>query len=271
LVQKIYQAPNFPVNEFDLFELLNTLSFREKISVTSFSSLKMKKITIAIDGYSSCGKSTLAKALAHDLHYIFIDSGAMYRGVTHFALTNGIISNGKLDKEALIKRLNEINIQFGPRNQDESHPLFLNSEDITEYLRGIELSSWVSEVAAIREVRKKLVSQQQAMGLKGGVIMDGRDIGTVVFPNAELKIFLTASPDVRTERRYSELIHKGDKVSREEVKANLLHRDHIDTTRAESPLTQAHDAIVIDNSNLTVEDQLEMIKTLIKQLTPAHA
>lgn len=231
----------------------------------------MKKITIAIDGYSSCGKSTLAKALAHDLHYIFIDSGAMYRGVTHFALKNEFIKNGELNKELLIQNLDNIHISFGPRNLDESHPLFLNAEDVTEYLRGIELSSWVSEVAAIKEVRLKLVAQQQAMGLKGGVIMDGRDIGTVVFPNAELKIFLTASPEVRTERRYQELIHKGDKVSRAEVQKNLLHRDHIDTTRAESPLTQAHDAIVIDNSELSVVDQLEMIKTLIKQLVPSHA
>lgn len=230
----------------------------------------MKKITIAIDGYSSCGKSTLAKALAHDLHYIFIDSGAMYRGVTYYAIENGFIKNNEFDKEALIHQLDNIHLHFGPRNQDESHPLFLNDVDITDYLRGIELSSWVSEVAAIKEVRQKLVAQQQAMGLKGGVIMDGRDIGTVVFPYAELKIFLTASVEIRTERRYKELISKGDKVSREEVKKNLEHRDHIDTTRAESPLTQASDAIVIDNSELSVFDQLQMIKNLIQQLIPSH-
>lgn len=227
----------------------------------------MKKLTIAIDGYSSCGKSTLAKALAHELHYIFIDSGAMYRGVTYFALQQGIISNGTFHKEELIRRLPEIQLLFGPGNPDESHPLFLNNEDITEHLRGIELSSWVSEVAAIKQVRQKLVAQQQEMGLSGGVIMDGRDIGTVVFPDAQLKLFLTASNEVRTERRYQELKAKGDTVSREEVMKNLLHRDHIDTTRDESPLTQASDAIVIDNSELSVEDQLQMIMKLVDQLS----
>ena len=227
----------------------------------------MKKITIAIDGFSSCGKSTLAKALAHDLHYIFIDTGAMYRGITYFALENGIIANGELDSKTLINSLDQIEIHFGPRNQDETHPLFLNNVDVTDYLRGIELSSWVSEVATIKQVRQKLVAQQQEIGKRGGVIMDGRDIGTVVFPNAELKIFLTASAEIRTERRYQELLSKGEKVSRGEVMKNLLHRDHIDTTRAESPLTQAADAIVIDNSELSVNDQLILIKDLVKQLT----
>jgi cytidylate kinase len=226
----------------------------------------MKKITIAIDGYSSCGKSTLAKALAHEMHYIFIDSGAMYRGVTHFALQNNIISNNSLDKEQLIQQLDNINLMFGPRNQDESHPLFLNNVDITDELRGIELSSWVSEVAAIKEVRQKLVSEQREMGKTGGVIMDGRDIGTVVFPNADLKLFLTASEEIRTERRYQELKSKGDKVDRNEVRENLRHRDHIDTTRAESPLTKANDAVLIDNSNLSVLDQIKLIKSLVLEL-----
>ena len=229
----------------------------------------MKKITIAIDGYSSCGKSTLAKALAHELHYIFIDSGAMYRGVTYFALHHNIISNNQLNSELLISRLPEIHLMFGPRNQDESHPLFLNNVDITEELRGIELSSWVSHVAAIKEVREKLVAQQQEMGKTGGVIMDGRDIGTVVFPNADLKLFLTASEEVRTERRYLEMKAKGEKVDKAEVLANLRYRDHIDTTRKESPLTQASDAIVIDNSSLTVNDQIIIIKNLVAELQPS--
>lgn len=229
----------------------------------------MKKITIAIDGYSSCGKSTLAKSLAHDLHYIFIDSGAMYRGVTYFALKNQLITNGTLNSKELIEHLEDITLMFGPRNQDESHPLFLNNEDITDKLRGIELSSWVSEVAAIKEVRLKLVAQQQEMGKNGGVIMDGRDIGTVVFPNADLKLFLTASEEIRTERRYLELKAKGDKVSRAEIRENLRHRDHIDTTRKESPLTKALDAIVIDNSELTISDQLKVVKELVAELQPS--
>ncbi len=223
----------------------------------------MKKLTIAIDGYSSCGKSTLAKAVAHELHYVFIDSGAMYRAVTFYALQNGIIANGSFDKDRLIAELDAIHIEFGPRNEDESHPVLLNDVDITTEIRGIELSSWVSDVAAVKEVRQKMVAQQQRMGRKGGVVMDGRDIGTVVFPNAELKLFLTASIEVRTQRRFDELVTKGTPGTFEEVKENLQKRDHIDSTRTESPLRQAEDAIVIDNTELTIEEQLVEVINLV--------
>ncbi|ASS48125.1 MAG: cytidylate kinase [Candidatus Fluviicola riflensis] len=224
-----------------------------------------KKITIAIDGYSSCGKSTLAKALAHTLQYVFVDSGAMYRGVCLFALRNGFIRNGVLDKQALIERLPEISLSFHKDPETGDQVLLLNDEDVSIPIRSFEISQSVSQVATIKEVRQKLVHQQQLLGQKGGIVMDGRDIGTVVFPNAELKLFLTASIEVRTQRRFDEMFNKGQEVAFETVQQNLLDRDRIDSTREESPLRQAEDAIVIDNSELTRDEQLQHVLELVKE------
>lgn len=224
----------------------------------------MKKINIAIDGFSSCGKSTIAKAIAARLGYIFIDTGAMYRAVTLFTLDNGFISGNQLNKEALVNALPEISIDFVYNELTKRPDVYLQDVNVESKIRTMEVSSMVSPVAAIKEVRQKLVAQQQKIGEKKGVVMDGRDIGTVVFPNAELKLFITADQDVRTKRRLIELEEKGMKVSFEEVKHNLLERDRIDTTRAEDPLRQAEDAIVIDNSNLTIQEQMKMIYALIE-------
>lgn len=216
-----------------------------------------RKINIAIDGYSSCGKSTLAKEMAKELNYIYVDTGAMYRAVTLFALDSGIIEDGVPDVPKLKSRLKDIEITFvnNSKNKPEVH---LNGENVESRIRQMSISNNVSAVAAIKEVRKLLVAQQQKMGEKKGVVMDGRDIGTVVFPDAELKIFMTASHEVRTERRYQELMAKGDRVTKVEVSENLKKRDHIDTTRKEDPLRQADDAVVLDNSNLSKEKQLAL-------------
>lgn len=216
------------------------------------------KITIAIDGYSSCGKSTLAKELAKKLHYVFIDSGAMYRGVTLYALQNEIIHQGELDRGKLIQSLPEIQLKFELNPETKSPELLLNGVNVETEIRKPYVSSRVSEIAAIKEVRQKLVHAQQLMGAHGGIVMDGRDIGSVVFPNAELKLFVTAEIETRVERRYQELIDKGEDVTRESVKENLQQRDLIDSTRAESPLIQVDDAIVIDNTKLTKEEQLKL-------------
>lgn len=212
------------------------------------------KINIAIDGYSSCGKSTLARQLAKKLHYIYVDTGAMYRSVALFALDNGLFESD-FDKEKLINSLDKITIRF-ERNENGLQTI-LNGENVEESIRSMRVSDRVSEVAAIPEVRKKLVSQQQEMGKEKGVVMDGRDIGTVVFPDAELKIFMTASPSVRAQRRYDELKAKGKEAGMEEVKKNLEHRDYIDTHRSSDPLRQADDALVLDNTDLTPDEQLQ--------------
>ncbi len=226
-----------------------------------------KKINIAIDGYSSCGKSTLAKALAASLQYVFIDSGAMYRGVTLYALESGLIVEGAIDKEGIIRSLPDIELRFGKlMEKGKEHPLLLNGKDVSAAIRSMQISQLVSPVSAIREVRHKLVEEQQELGRIGGVVMDGRDIGTVVFPDAELKLFLTASIDIRTERRFLELTTKGMKVTRAEVTQNLLERDHLDSTRAESPLKQADDAIVIDNSDLDQQQQLNLALSYVREI-----
>lgn len=212
----------------------------------------MKKIVIAIDGYSSCGKSTLAKALAAALRFAYIDSGAMYRAVTLYLLQNNI---DPADENAVAGALPYITIHF--ENQGMSNHTFLNGEDVEEAIRQMNVSENVSQVSIISAVRRAMVRQQQAMGQLRSIVMDGRDIGTVVFPNAELKIFLTADPEVRAQRRYKELMDKGVEVSMEAVRRNLAERDHIDSTRADSPLRQAEDAIVLDNTHLTHEEQLE--------------
>lgn len=214
------------------------------------------QINIAIDGYSSCGKSTLAKELAKELNYIYVDTGAMYRAVTLYALNTNLFNENQLDEAALKQRLNDISITF-KNNANNKPEVHLNGENVEGKIREMHVSNKVSTVAAIKEIRKLLVAQQQKMGEKKGVVMDGRDIGTVVFPDAELKIFMTASHEVRTRRRYEELTSQGKNVTLEEVSENLKQRDHIDTTRKEDPLKQADDAVVLDNSNLTREEQLE--------------
>lgn len=223
----------------------------------------MRKITIAIDGHSSTGKSTVAKQLADYLGYIFVDSGAMYRAVTLFALRNGLISETHFDKEKLIDSLAEIQLTF-KKNKEEKAEIYLNDENVEKQIRTLEVSEFVSPIATVSEVRKKLVEQQQEMGKEGGIVMDGRDIGSVVFPNAELKIFMTASPQVRAERRYKELLDRGDAISFEEVLENVTERDQIDSNRKDSPLKIAEGAIVIDNSETNQEDQFHMLLQLAK-------
>lgn len=226
--------------------------------------MKANKINIAIDGYSSCGKSTLAKALAKKLDYVFVDSGAMYRAVTYFCLKNGIIKDRKVNESLLSQHLPDLRIQFGDYLPNGARAVLLNGKDVSLEIRSMEVAGMVSEVATLKNVRTFLVKEQQALGEQGGVIMDGRDIGTVVFPHAELKLFITASPEIRAQRRFLELKQTQPDITLEEVKENLEHRDHIDTTRKESPLTQAKDAIIIDNSNLNPEEQLELAMKLVQ-------
>jgi cytidylate kinase len=215
----------------------------------------MKKIIITLDGYSSCGKSTLAKQMAAHLNYVFIDSGAMYRAITLYFIRHRIdVTNS----DAVIEALTHIHLAFKLNEQTGRADMFLNNENVEEEIRGLEVSNNVSQVAALEPVRIFSVAQQQLMGTQKGIVMDGRDIGTAVFPGAELKIFVTASPEVRVERRYQELVAKDPAITKAEIQANLEMRDHIDSTREFSPLKQAHDAIVLDNSNLTREAQLEL-------------
>lgn len=221
------------------------------------------KITIAIDGFSSCGKSTLAKALAKKLHYIFIDSGAMYRGVSLYCIQNKLVNNGEINEIELIKRLNQIQLNFKKNKETQKPDLYLNSINVEDLIRNIDVASIVSKVASIKEVRQKLVHEQQKMGKSGGIVMDGRDIGTVVFPNAELKLFVTADPETRAKRRYSELSVKNQNITLDEIRYNLEERDRIDSTRKESPLRQANDAILLDNSNLNQEEQLNLAYHLV--------
>lgn len=215
-----------------------------------------QKIVIAIDGFSSCGKSTFAKAIAARLGYIFIDTGAMYRAVTLYAMEQGAILDGKVDEAAVVALLPEVNISFRFNAERGASDVYVNGELAEGKIRSIEVSNCVSSVSSIREVREKLVAMQQQMGRERGVVMDGRDIGTVVFPDAELKIFMTAEPKVRAERRYAELTAKGDKVTMEEILENVISRDKADMERAISPLRQAEDAVVLDNSYMTVEEQM---------------
>ena len=216
-----------------------------------------KKITIAVDGFSSCGKSTLAKQLAAKLGYVYIDSGAMYRAVTLYALRNNMIVDEELDTKKLIASLDDVKIHF-ELNANGEPQTFLNGTNVEREIRKIYVSQWVSPVAAVPEVRHVMVAQQQKMGEAKGVVMDGRDIGTTVFPNAELKIFVTAEVDVRAQRRYDEMLSKGELADMAEVKQNLQERDRIDQSRAESPLRKADDAVVLDNSHITREEQLQV-------------
>lgn len=224
----------------------------------------MKRIIVAIDGYSSCGKSTLAKALAKTLHYAYLDSGAMYRAVTLYFLDNQLDYN---DPEVVEEVLQHIEIHF--ERIDGQNRTFLNGVDIERAIREMRVSEHVSPVSTISAVRRAMVRQQQAMGKRRGIVADGRDIGTVVFPDAELKIFLVADPEVRTSRRHLELAAKGIDADWHEVQRNLLERDHIDSTRADSPLRQADDAVVIDNTLLSEDQQLEKALALAKERIPA--
>jgi cytidylate kinase len=223
----------------------------------------MARITIAIDGYSSTGKSTVAKQLADWLNYIYVDSGAMYRAVALFALRNGIIAENYFHRDKLIHALANISLEF-KKNNDGSAEIYLNGENVEKQIRTMEVSEYVSPVATVPEVRQKLVRLQHAMGEGKGVVMDGRDIGTVVFPSAELKIFMNASANERARRRYAELKNRGDNVTFNEVLQNVTERDHMDTTRDDSPLIKASDAIEIDNSDLTLEEQFEKVLQLVE-------
>lgn len=228
----------------------------------------MKKITIAIDGFSSTGKSTLAKQLAKELEYVYVDTGAMYRAVAYFAMQHNLIESDFFKKEALVEALSDIKLEFKFNSDLGFAEMYLNGENVEKQIRTIEVSNFVSKVAAVSEVRSKLVEQQQEMGTNKAIVMDGRDIGTVVFPNAELKIFMTASAETRAQRRFDELQQKGDNVSYEEVLKNVVDRDYMDTHREDSPLVIADDAIEIDNSYLNKEEQfaavLELVNDVVK-------
>ena len=227
----------------------------------------MRKITIAIDGYSSSGKSTMAKQLAKKIGYVYVDSGAMYRATTLYAIRNGMTSKETgVDTRALIEALPNIHISFMITPEETQHTL-LNGEDVEKEIRGMEVSGWVSPVAVIPEVRHYLVGLQQQYGKDKGIVMDGRDIGTTVFPDAEMKVFVQASPEVRARRRYDELMEKGTPADFEAVLANIRERDHIDTTRKESPLRKADDAFVLDNDNMTREEQMDVLVTLFEEKT----
>lgn len=225
-----------------------------------------RKIIIAVDGFSSCGKSTFAKTIAAELGYIFIDTGAMYRAVTLYALDHGAICSGMVDEDAVVRLLGDIDIDFRFNPGRGASDIYVNGDLAEGRIRTIEVSNCVSAVSSIREVREKLVAMQQAMGRKRGVVMDGRDIGTVVFPDAELKIFMTADPKVRAVRRYDELRAKGDEVSLEEIERNVISRDEADMSRAISPLRQAEDAIVLDNSHMSVPEQMEWFRDRFREV-----
>ncbi len=216
----------------------------------------MRKITIAIDGYSSCGKSTMAKDLAREIGYIYVDTGAMYRSVTLFAMRNNLFNeDGSIKTDELKSRMNEINISFKLNSETGRPDTYLNGELVEKEIRSMDVSARVSKIAALPFVREALVAQQQAMGKEKGIIMDGRDIGTVVFPDAELKIFVTASAEVRAQRRYDELKAKGMPADFDDILKNVKERDYIDSHRETSPLRKADDALELDNSNMTIEEQ----------------
>lgn len=220
-----------------------------------------QKIIVAIDGFSSCGKSTMAKELAKYAGYIYVDTGAMYRAVSLFAIRNGWMTDTVINEEELQKHIGEIEISF-KTNEDGQQETYLNGENVEQKIRTLEVANGASRVSTIGFVRRELVRQQQAMGMEKGIVMDGRDIGSVVFPEAELKIFLTASPEIRAKRRYDEMIAKGEEPDYQEVLANVIERDDRDQNRTESPLIKADDAVVIDNSTLTREEQREKLRKL---------
>lgn len=224
------------------------------------------KIIIAIDGFSSCGKSTFAKSIATRLGYIFIDSGAMYRAVTLYALENGAIENGVLNKGLVVEMLDKMDIKFRFNPQRGASDIYINGVSVEDKIRTIQVSNFVSQVSQIPQVRIKLVAMQQEMGVDKGIVMDGRDIGTVVFPDAKLKIFMTASLEIRAQRRYDELFTKGEVVSLDEIVKNIKQRDEIDQSREMSPLRKADDAIELDNSLMTVDEQIAWFDKQLAEL-----
>ena len=227
----------------------------------------MKKITIAIDGHSSCGKSTMAKDLARRIGYVYIDTGAMYRAVTLFAMRHNLIANGQVDAAKLQEEMGNIHISLRLNPETQRLDTYLNGECVEREIRTMEVSRHVSLIAALPFVRSAMVEMQREMGKEKGVVMDGRDIGTVVFPHAELKIFVTASAEVRAQRRYDELTAKGEKCNYEEILENVKERDHIDSTRETSPLRQAEDAIVLDNTHMTIPEQENWLMEEYKKRT----
>ena len=228
----------------------------------------MKKITIAIDGFSSCGKSTMAKMLAKEVGYIYVDTGAMYRAVTLFAMRNGMIApNGDVNRDALKAKMDALHVEFKLNPQTGKAETYLNGENVEHEIRGMEVSAHVSAIAAIDFVRTALVAQQQRMGNNKGIVMDGRDIGTVVFPDAELKVFVTASAEVRAQRRFDELVGKGMKANYDEILHNVQERDYIDSHREVSPLRKAEDAIELDNGQLTIAEQLQWLIDKFREKT----
>jgi len=244
--------------EYYNFALRNSQTIMIKLS---------RPLVIALDGHSSCGKSSFAKIIAKELGYIYIDSGAMYRAITLFAMQKGLIKDQKADQTGLEQSLPNIEIEFRYNNQTLVYETFLNNENVEEHIRSMEVSLNVSEVSKIKAVRAHLVKLQQEMGKKKGIVMDGRDIGTVVFPNADIKIFMTASLEVRAHRRFKELKEKGITVSLREVSENLAQRDYLDENRSESPLKKAQDALILDNSNLTPPQQMEWFKNIVENFS----
>lgn len=229
-----------------------------------------KKIIIAIDGFSSTGKSTIAKELANKLGYLYVDTGAMYRAVTLFAMKNGYVDAVNIEEQALTENLNQIDLQFKYNKKLKFSEIYLNDINVEKEIRTIEVSKLVSQVSTISSVRKKLVEQQQKMGIDKGLVMDGRDIGTVVFPDAELKLFMTASPEKRASRRYKELLDRGHEITYDEILQNVQQRDFIDSTRKDSPLMRADDAIEFDNSDMGLKEQFERIYSIsMQRLTTA--
>jgi CMP/dCMP kinase len=224
-----------------------------------------KKLIIAIDGYSSCGKSTFARLIAKDLNYIFIDTGAMYRAVTLFCMRNNYITNNGLNTPAIISEIRGIHIDFVFNQDLNEYETFLNSENVEREIRNMEVTSYVSRISQIHEVRERMVELQRQIGVSKGIVMDGRDIGTVVFPDADIKIFMTASVDIRAKRRYNELKEKGIDLNFEEIKRSIIARDIADENRDISPLRRADDAIILDNSRMTVDEQMLWIKKIIAE------
>ena len=226
----------------------------------------MKKIIVAIDGFSSCGKSTMAKELARQAGYVYVDTGAMYRAVSLFCIQNGWMTDSEINAEELEKHIHSIRIEF-KTNAEGASETYLNGKNVEREIRSLEVANGASRVSTLGFVRRELVRQQQLMGVEKGIVMDGRDIGTVVFPTAELKIFLTASPEIRAKRRMDEMTAKGEAVNYDDVLANVIERDDRDQNRAESPLRKADDAVVIDNSSLSREEQRGILRTLFAERT----
>jgi cytidylate kinase len=228
--------------------------------------MKDEKIIVAIDGYSSTGKSSFARQIAQNLNYVYVDTGAMYRAVTLYCIENNLIVNCELNVDKIIGNFKKINIKFVFNNKNGKSETFLNGENVESKIRNVEVSNHVSAVSAIPEVRDKMVALQQEMGKNKGIVMDGRDIGTVVFPDAEIKIFMTAKPEIRAMRRYTELLQNNENVTLEEIEKNIRKRDYIDTHRDTSPLKKADDAIVLDNSNISIDEQMQWFEKIFQSV-----